>query len=42
MDLQSTELQELLRSNAEDFLAREVPSSRVREMQEAGAADARL
>jgi alkylation response protein AidB-like acyl-CoA dehydrogenase len=42
VDLQPTELQELLRSNAEDFLSREVPSSRVREMQEAGEPDSEL
>ncbi len=42
MDLQPTEFQELLRSNAEDFLTREVPTTRIREMQEAGAPDADL
>ena len=42
MDLQPTELQELLRSNAEDFLSREVPSSRVRETQESGEPDSAL
>ena len=42
MDLQPSDLQELLRSTAQDFLAREVPSSRVREIQEAGEPDAEL
>ena len=42
MDLQLTEFQELVRANAEDFLGREVPASRVREMQEAGEPDADL
>ena len=42
MDLQLSEFQELLRSNAEDFLLREVPASRIREIQDAGEPDAKL
>ena len=42
MDLQPTDLQELLRSNAEDVLAREAPADRVREMEQAGEPDAAL
>ena len=42
MDLQLSEFQELLRSNAEDFLIREVPASRIREIQDAGEPDAKL
>ena len=42
MDLQPTDLQELLRSNAEDVLGREAPSDRVREMERAGEPDAAL
>ena len=42
MDLQPTDLQELLRTTAQDFLTREVPSARVREIQDAGEPDAEL
>ena len=42
MDLQPSDLQELLRSNAEDVLGREAPSDRVREMERAGEPDAAL
>ena len=39
MDLRLTELQELLKSSAEDFIQREVPPDRVREIELSGAAD---
>lgn len=39
MDLRPTEFQELLRSNAEEFLAREAPLTRIREIEAAGALD---
>ncbi len=42
MDLQPTDLQELLRSNAEDVLGREAPADRVREIEQAGEPDAAL
>ena len=42
MDLQPTDLQELLRSNAEDVLAREAPPDRVRQMEASGEPDAEL
>ena len=42
MDLQPTDLQELLRSNAEDVLEREAPADRVREMEQSGEPDAAL
>ncbi len=42
MDLRLTELQELLKTNAEEFLAREAPPSRIREIEEAGQSDAAL
>ena len=42
MDLQPTDLQELLRTNAEDVLASEAPADRVREIEQAGEPDAAL
>jgi alkylation response protein AidB-like acyl-CoA dehydrogenase len=42
MDLRPTELQELLKSNAEEFLAREAPLTRIREIEAAGEHDAAL
>ena len=42
MDLQPTDLQELLRSNAEDVLASEAPADRVREIEQAGEPDGAL
>ncbi len=42
MDLQPTDLQELLRGNAEDVLGREAPADRVREIEQAGEPDAAL
>ncbi len=42
MDLQPTDLQELLRSNAEDVLAREAPTDRVRQVEQSGEPDAAL
>lgn len=42
MDFRPTELQELLRNNAEEFFEREVPITRVRQIEEAGAPDEAL
>ena len=42
MDLRLTEFQELLRDNAAEFLAREAPPSRVREIEASGRHDAAL
>ena len=42
MDFRPTELQELLQTNAHDFLEREVPMDRVRAMERAGAPDPAL
>ena len=42
MDLRLTEFQELLQSNAEEFLAREAPLTRIREIEAAGEHDAEL
>ena len=42
MDLRLTEFQELLQSNAEEFLAREAPLTRIREIEAAGEHDAGL
>ena len=42
MDLRLTEFQELLQSNAEEFLAREAPLTRIREIEAAGEHDAAL
>ena len=42
MDIRLSEFQELLRTNAEDFLTREVPTSRIREIEKAGEPDAGL
>ena len=39
MDLRPTELQELIRNSAEEYLAREMPFSRVREVERAGEPD---
>lgn len=39
VDFRLTELQELLRNNAEEFFAREAPLERVREMEHAGVID---
>lgn len=39
MDLQPTELQVLLRTAAEDFLSREAPSSRIRDIEASGEPD---
>lgn len=40
MDLRLSELQELIRQSADDFIENEVPSSRVREIEESGDASA--
>ena len=42
MDFRLTEFQQLLKDNAEDFLEREVPATRIREIEEAGEPDAAL
>jgi alkylation response protein AidB-like acyl-CoA dehydrogenase len=42
VDLRLSELQELIRENAEDFLTNEVPASRVREIEWAGRPDEAL
>ena len=42
MDLRLSELQELIRDNAEEFLTREVPADRVREIEAAGEPDEAL
>ena len=42
MDLRLTEFQELLQNNAEEFLAREAPLTRIREIEAAGEHDADL
>ncbi|MYE32493.1 MAG: acyl-CoA dehydrogenase [Chloroflexi bacterium] len=42
MDLRLTEFQELLQSNAEEFLAREAPLTRIREIEAAGEHDTEL
>ena len=42
MDFRLSEFQELLKNSAEDFLEREVPSSRVRETEASGEPDHRL
>ena len=42
MDIRLSEFQELLKTNAEDFLTREVPTSRIREIEEAGEPDVGL
>ena len=42
MDFRLTEVQELLKNSAEEFLTRELPSDRVREIEQAGEPDAEL